>query len=223
MLNKYINSLKKGLSKYLNNLDNYKKELSKNNKKKWTLISVLVILVLGIFAYANMGLFVAATVNGQPITRIKLIRRLEKQGGSQVLDSIITETLIQQEAKNKNIAVTQEDIKLQLDEITKSLEAQGSDLDTALAMQGQTKDDLTESLKLRIMAEKLLSERITIGDDEVKAYYDENKETYPAGSKFEDLKPQILDTLKQQKLSTEYQNWIAEVKQSAKINTLLTF
>ena len=50
---------------------------------------------------SSRGLFVVALVNGEPISRIEVIKALEKQGGKATLDSLVTKKLIAQEARSK--------------------------------------------------------------------------------------------------------------------------
>ncbi|MCL5433096.1 MAG: SurA N-terminal domain-containing protein, partial [Patescibacteria group bacterium] len=85
-----------------------------------------VILVLGILIvlailYLKKDLLIAATVNGQPITRISVVSELESQAGKQVLDQIVTKTLIFQEAKKQNVNVTQKDIDSEIEKLKKEL------------------------------------------------------------------------------------------------------
>jgi len=216
-------SIKTSLNKAQEKASAYKKSIIKNPKKRWTIVIGFIVVVLLILAYANMSLFVAAIVNGKPITRLQLAQELEKQGGKQVLDSIITQKLIDQEAKKNNIVVSQEDVDNQLSAIETQLKAQGTDLDTALAMQGQTRNDLTESLKMKITIEKILGDKINVTDAEIQTYFDQNKDSFPANSKLEDVKNQIIDALTQSKLSTEYQNWLQNIKDNSKIDYLLKF
>jgi len=46
-----------------------------------TAIIILVIIVILALAYIYKGLFIAATVNGSPISRISIIQKLEKSYG----------------------------------------------------------------------------------------------------------------------------------------------
>jgi len=201
----------------------YLKGIRKNPKKKWTFISVFVIALIAIFVYANLGLFVAGIVNGQPISRLRLVKELEKQGGNQVLDSLVTEKLIDQEAKKNGITVTQSDIDNEISAIEDQLKAQGTDLDTALAFQGQTREDLGQTLRVKIIVEKILGNKISVTEDEIKSYFEENKTSFPANSTLESVKDQITSILSQQKLTDEYQKWLSEIKANSKVDLLVNF
>ncbi|MDP2628319.1 MAG: hypothetical protein Q8P15_00280, partial [Nanoarchaeota archaeon] len=92
----------------------------------------LMIIVVAVLAFSLKGLFVAALVNGQPITRLSVIGELEKQGGQQTLASLVNQALIFQEAKRKNVEVSQKEIDEEAKKIEEVLKQQGQDLNTAL-------------------------------------------------------------------------------------------
>jgi len=131
------------------------KPLNKKALNKKTLIALLVIFVL-----VSAGLFlkkelVVATVNGQPISRLTLIREMEKSSGKQVLEGLIGKTLILQEAKKQNALIGQEEIDQEIAKIEENFKNQGQDLNQFLAFQGITKADLEEQIQLQKLAEKL--------------------------------------------------------------------
>ena len=64
-------------------------------KRKYLSIGIGIAFIL-LVLFLLKSVFIAAIVNGQPVWRIPLIRNLEKQGGKQVLNSLITNILIYQ-------------------------------------------------------------------------------------------------------------------------------
>jgi len=106
--------------------------------------------------YLHWGWFVAASVNGEPISRLELIKQLEKQGGQQVIDSLVSKALVYQEAQKKNVQVSEKDIDSEYTKIEEQIKGQGLSMDDALASQGMTKEDLREELKYKLTVEKLL-------------------------------------------------------------------
>src|SRR3989344_445623 len=213
-----IGSLKKGLA---TKVASYKKRLQKkseNPKNKFLIIGFIVVLLLLTVGYKFKGLLIAATVNGQPVTRVSVIKDLEKQGGKQVLDSLVTKVLITQEASKKGVNVTEDDIKKEEDNLEKTLSGQGTTLDNALSLQGLTRNDLADQIRTQKMVEGLLKDKLSISDDELKTYFDQNKTTFAKDAKFDDVKDQVRDQVFRQKLTSEYQTWITDLKKSAKIN-----
>jgi len=125
------------------------------NINKKTLIALLVVFVLIAGGLLLKKELVVATVNGQPIFRLTLIREMEKNSGKQVLEGLIGKTLILQEAKKQNVSIGQEEINQEMAKIEENFKNQGHDLNQLLAFQGMTRTDLEEQIQLQKTAEKL--------------------------------------------------------------------
>ena len=194
-----------------------------NKLKQPKIFIPLAIAIIVFLAFYFKGLFVVALVNGQPITRLSLIAELEKQGGKQTLSALVNQALILQEAKKKNIEVSQGEIDRSAKQIEESLKSQGQDLNTALAMQGLTRQDFLMQLKLRSLVEKLLADQIKVTDKEVNDYIEKNKETLPTDLKEDEIKKGVREQLKQQKMASASQSWLANLTKSAKINYFVSY
>lgn len=190
--------------------------------KSKVLIIVGILITAGLLFYFK-SLFIAATVNGQPISRLSLISELDKQGGKRTLETIITKTLILQEAQKKNASISQQEIDNELKKIEDSLSKQGQNLDQALVSQGMTKSDLTEQIKLQKLIEKMVGKDIKITDKEINDYITQNKDSLGENASSENTGQQVSDQLKQQKLSDKIQTWIGNLQQNAKISYFIKY
>ncbi len=186
---------------------------------KIILFAVAILIILGFFL---KSWFVVAVVNNYPITRLYLDRELEKQGGKQVLEGRISEILILQEARKEKVTVTQDEINQKIAKIEEQLKPQGQTLDAVLAMQGQTRIDLEKQLQLQVLIEKMVGKDVSVSDQEIKDYFDQNAATYPKGTKLEDKKDEIKNTLFNQALGTKFQPWLDNLRQQAKIYSFLS-
>lgn len=191
----------------------------RKSKLFWVPVAVIIALVL----YRFKGVLVAATVNGEPISRISLIQQLEKQGGKTILDNLVTNALILQEAKKQNVTVTPQEISDQINKISDNLKKQGQDLDQALASQGMTKNDLNDQIKLQIIVQKLAGQGIEVTDKEAQDSFNQNKTTYPKNTKFETVKDQIISDLKSQKLNQKISTWLNDLRTKAKISYFVNY
>ena len=185
--------------------------------KPWTLgIGIAVILIItGLFFIKSI--FIAAVVNGSPISRLAVIKELEKQGGKQALESIINKKLIENELNKKKVGATREEIDEEIKKIETQVSSQGNTLASVLAMQGMTEEKLRDQITLQKKLEKLLADKIAITDADVDAYIKDNKTTPPKGVKPEDFRRQVSDQLKQQKFQQEAQKWVSGLTAGAKI------
>ena len=196
-------------------------KLKSFNRKKIILIAALIAAIS--LGYLGKGLFVAALVNGMPISRLTVVKELEKQGGSQTLDNLVVKSLIFQEAKKKGVEVSQSEIDSELSRLEQIVSEQGMTLDEALSLQNQSKKDLLEQIKIQKTVEKILSDKIVVSDEEVKDYFEKNGDLYEDGAKLEDVADDIKNQLAQTKLSSAYQSWITDLKANASINYFVNF
>lgn len=199
-----------------------KKLLLKNKLNKKYLIFVAALLLLVVFVYFFRGLFLVALVNNKPITRLSLIKQLEKESGQATLENIVIKELIMQEANIKGVLISQEDIQREIDSITEVVEAQGTTLDVALSMQGQTIEDLRENIRIQKTAEEILKNEIQVSDQEVLEYFEKNKELYE-DREFVDLEVEIKEQLSQQKLQVKFSELLENLKSKSNIRYFLTF
>jgi foldase protein PrsA len=180
------------------------------------IILFIIIVVVGLVFYFR-GTFIAASVNGVPISRFAVISELEKQGGAQTLDSLITKKLIEAEMSKNKVMVADEEINSEITTIEQQITSQGGTLASALQQQGMTRDQLAEQIKVQKQIEKFLADKAVVADAEVDTYIKDNKITPPAGVKIEDLKVQVKTQLQQMKLTQAAQEWISNLKAGANI------
>lgn len=186
-----------------------------------------LILPIGIFAVAILIWFmrdqvVVATVNGQPITRLAVISELEKKDGKTVLDSLVTENLILQEAQKRGISVSDQDVQNEISKIEKSITSQGQNLDMVLAQQGMTRTDLNRQIKLQLLLKKMVG-TVSVTAKEVQDYMTQNKDSLPESTDEAQLMSQIKAQLEQQKIGEKIQTFVASLQSKAKINYLHSY
>lgn len=196
----------------------------KFKKPKPLVIAIVVAVILVIVAlFFAKGLFVAATVNGSPISRLSVIQELEKQGGKQALEAIIDKKLIETELNKQKMSATKEEIDAEIDKIKTQVAAQGGTLEMALAQQGMTEEKLREQITIQKKLEKLLAEKVAVTETEIDTYIKASKAIPPKDVKMEDFRKQISDQLKQQKFQKEAQKWVSDLTASAKIKYYVNY
>ena len=186
-------------------------------------IAALVILLLAGLLYLSRSLFVAAMVNGQPISRMSVISELEKQSGKQALDTLVTKTLIQQEARKQNVTVNQDEINQEMKKIEDNVKKQGQTLDQVLSLQGMDRKGLEDQIRIQKTVEKILGKDIQVTDKEVTDYITANQEALGLNPEAAETKTQVKDQLTQQKLSEKFQAWIQNLQKNANINYFVSY
>jgi len=190
---------------------------------------LLTIGLTGGILYRFKDQFIVATVNGQPISRLALIKELEKQSGEDVLKVLITQALIWQEAEKQGITVSSEEIAQELKQIEEEMTTQGQDLNQLLELQGMTQDGLKEQIKIQKVAEEIVekdkkdTKDIEVTDEEVEDYFVENEGSFPEDANVEEVKAGIRQQLEQQKLNQAVGLWVESLRENAEITYLKTF
>lgn len=191
-------------------------------RKSYIVFLLILAAVIGILYYFK-GLFIVATVNGQPITRLAVIGELEKRGGNQAVDSLITRELIQQEGKRQNVSVTEKEMDDEIKKLEESLGGKEA-FEQLLQLQGLSRSDLKEQVRMQKLVEKMLAGQIQVTEKEVDEYIEKNKETLLKNTTDSaSLKTNVTQQLKQQKLSEKLKPWLDSLKQKAKIRSFLSY
>lgn len=185
--------------------------------------SVFGVLLLATALYFAKGYVIAGVVNGKPITRAKVAGELERRSGLQVLEGLINQSLIDQEAKKRGITVTKQELDADAKKIEDNMIAQGSTLEVALAQQNLDRQQFMVILMTNKKLEKLIADKVSVSDEEVTAYLDANKDSFPADSDPAALKEQVRTFLQQQKVDGESQNLFTQLRAQAKIRYWATF
>ncbi|NLN14888.1 MAG: foldase [Tissierellia bacterium] len=148
-----------------------------NFRKKFGLLILVLIIGISLVSCSNSEDEIVAKVGDMTITKSEFYEELVRQNGSQVLDNLIADKIMQAEVKELNIEITEEEIEEDLDEMR---EFYGSDeaLNQELANYGLTLDDVKNNIKTNLQIERLLDSYVEITEEEMKEYFEENKSTF---------------------------------------------
>ncbi len=190
-----------------------------------SLKTALIIIIVGAFCgltYYYKGVFVAVTVNGSPITRLAVIKQLEKASGKAALDQMVVQKLIEDEVKKKGITINDNEITDEMKNIENQIIAQGGTLADVLSSQGMTQEDFKTQVTIRKDLEKMLGDKIQVTDAEIDKYITDNQITIPAGQEA-DYKTQIRAQIEQQKFGQEANTFIEALRSQAKITYFVNY
>ena len=199
-----------------------KKVLSSVSKvKKGMLVGGILLVVLigmGVYVYfEKKSWFMAALVNGSPVSRLSVIQELEKQGGKEVLENMIMKKLITDEVHRLKVVIKRADIDAELKKTEEQIVSQGGTLDDARAQQGVTREDLLEQILMKKQIEHILGDKMRVSDEEIEQYVKENKLAPTKNMNAAELKNQVRDQLQSTKFSTEAQRLIADLREKADV------
>jgi len=141
------------------------------------LIIILCAALVPLVIFYEKGNAKVASVNGENINKAELYDLMVKQSGQQALDSLISQKIVDFEAEKQGIAVSEEDIQKEMEQYYKNYGGEEAFIQT-LAASGYTLDDIKKDMILTVKIKKLMEPRISISEDEIKAYFEENKASF---------------------------------------------
>lgn len=165
-----------------------------------------------------------ATVNDAVITQGELQDALMKQYGADVLELLMTNEIIKQEAKAQKIEVTDEELDAEYKVYADYYGSEEALLES-MAIYNMTKDDILNDIKLYLLTVQLLKQEITLTDEEIQAYYEENKTSFTTDDgeqlAFEDVKEDVEAALLEERIDAEYDVWLDEKFEQYDVKTYL--
>ena len=153
-----------------------KKKFKKVSIYKYALLGILLVLAISVTGCKKEEV-VVAKVNNEVITKDDLYEILVKQNGEQLLNSLISEKIINIEAEKQKIEVSEEDIQKEIDKIAGNYGGEEA-FNQAMQYYGYTLEDIKNDLAMNIKIKKLLEPSISISEEEMKNYFETNKETF---------------------------------------------
>ncbi|MES1240562.1 MAG: peptidylprolyl isomerase [Acidobacteriota bacterium] len=140
---------------------------------------------------------VVARVNGVDIKKDELVRQAEQMRMrvmqasrgqqtppldnafyKQILDGLVAQTLLLQDAKKQGVTVSDQDIQPQLDMIRKQF-PDAATFQKALASQGMTEKALADNVRQEALIQKYVTTKVfngvTVSDDAARQFYEQNK------------------------------------------------
>ncbi|WP_418236792.1 peptidylprolyl isomerase, partial [Desulfovibrio sp.] len=98
-----------------------------------------------------------------------------------VLDSMIMDILLEQEAKRLSITVSDSEIDQELTKMMKMRRLNRAQFEAELKKQGMSVDELRKSMKTNMLRQRVMGaevgRRVVVTDDEIRAYYEKHKDT----------------------------------------------
>ena len=150
-------------------------EKLKNNKIMIILILVVVVALAAIVGTSfSSRSETVASVNGEKITSDDLYEILSAQYGSSVVDTLITNKVIELEAKKQGVEVSKDAIDKELASFIESYGGEDS-FNSALEYSGITLDDFKKDVEIYLLTKEMMSKDIEIADEDIEAYFEENK------------------------------------------------
>jgi len=196
------NNLLDKLSKYRN---------FRSSKKFYIILIIAGLLLLAVY---KKNWFIAAIVDGSPITNLDLQMRLNQDFRTQTLTQLINEKIILNEAAKNNAITSETEINNKIKDIETNVGGAQA-LNSLLSQQGQTKETIRQQIKLQLTIEKLYAKDATVSAEEVTNFIEQNKDQMKATDSAGQQK-EAYDAVKNQKLTQIFSQKFQELQTKAK-------
>ncbi|RIU92708.1 peptidylprolyl isomerase [Oceanobacillus picturae] len=146
-------------------------------KKVWVSI-VAVVVAVGVILFVTLSQDgYIAKVNGQEISEEALNSILLSDYGESALDTLITNEIIKQELEKEDIEVTDEELEEEYSELVDSYGSEEA-FQEALTASGVDEAMVKQDIETYLATNKLLEPRITVTEEEMNDYFDENEASF---------------------------------------------
>ncbi|MFJ7954452.1 peptidylprolyl isomerase [Lysinibacillus sp. NPDC096418] len=145
-------------------------------KRSFRVIVLPIVLSALLVGCSNSSDYVAK-VEGEKILQTELDEALLNQYGAEVLDTLITNKIVELEAKKQNINVSDEVIQAEYEEFVEAYGGVDS-VNEVLEANGLTEDALKDNIRNYQLTKQVIAASIEITDEEVEEYFENNKDNY---------------------------------------------
>ena len=118
-----------------------------------------------------------AKVDGEKILQTELDEALRDQYGAAVLDTLITNKIVELEAKKQDITVTDEDIQAEYDELVESYGGEDA-IKEVYEANGLTEEAVKKNIRTYQLTKNVIAASLDITDEEIEQYFEDNKDLY---------------------------------------------
>ncbi|WP_141994153.1 peptidylprolyl isomerase [Bacillus sp. B4EP4a] len=146
--------------------------------------SILIIAGIMVFAMISSTDKTMASIDGEKISKDELYDALVAGYGADTLDLLVTNKLVELEAEKAGIKIKDEEIQKEIDTMVESYGDEKS-LKEQLEASGSSMEALKKDIVVYLQTKKLVEPRITVTDDEISTYFEDNKETFDQAEQVE--------------------------------------
>jgi len=149
-------------------------------KRKMAISAIVACLIVGavlMIGADSSAKNTVASVGDEVITKEELTNTLMELYGQTTLQSLIDNKVIELEAEKQNISVSEKEIDKELQSYMESFGGEDS-FNLALEQSGGTLEQVKSEIENYLKLKKLLEPEIEITEEEMKNYFEENKELF---------------------------------------------
>ncbi|MDF2681739.1 MAG: hypothetical protein K0R47_2929 [Brevibacillus sp.] len=189
-------------------------------------VSVLTVSVL-ILGLAVIGVSqaketttdaVAAKIGNTTITQTQLYDALKQKSGPSVMTQLVAAELFRLEAKSQGVSVTDQELDKLINPVKEKL-GTPEKFQEYLDEKNSTEQEFREKTRLILMRDKLLEKAFPVTEEQIKAYYEKNKDKYDKQT-LEQARPEIVDKVKDKNRRSNIDKWLADLNKKYQVQIM---
>ncbi|WP_246145479.1 peptidylprolyl isomerase [Bacillus rubiinfantis] len=146
--------------------------------KKTIVVIVLLMAVIAVtlgVTFSNND--TVASINGEKISKDELYNELVEQYGSDTVNQLIADKIVAAEAEKQNVTVSDSELNKQIAQLQESYGGEEA-FNQTLESNNTTIEAVKKNMKNYLLVKKILEPDIKITDEEMKTYFEENKDSF---------------------------------------------
>lgn len=177
---------------------------------------------------AEYNAFEKQIVTQQGIDPSTLDDQMRSQIKQQVIDTLVSQTLLEQIVAEENITIPEEEARAQIESMKSQFESE-EEFTNTLETEGLTEDELRSQINTELAIQshleaKLDLDSITVSNEEIQQMYEQTTATAPEETEvppLEEVKEQIRTSVAQQKEQEKVQKYITSLREDADVEVLI--
>lgn len=147
-----------------------------NKKLLYSLLAIGLVAITFVVATGFSKSETVASVEGEKITKDELYDVLVKSQGEEATALLIEEKLVALEMKKEKLSVSDKEVDAELASYVENTGGEDA-FAAALEQSGMTEKQFKENIVQFLSLQKLMEPRIEVTDEEMKAFFEENKDS----------------------------------------------
>ncbi|WNC14202.1 SurA N-terminal domain-containing protein [Brevibacillus brevis] len=181
-------------------------------------ILLVGLAVLGVYQASEQERDPALVKAGDTsITQYQLYDEMKSLYGKQMLNELVAQSLIKQEAKLQNITVSKEDVDKEINGMKQQIGSEEA-FKNYLDSMGMNEEKLRNQLQLLMTRDKLLDKAFPVTEEQIQQYYNANKDQMGSPApELDKVRDQIKNVLVESNRSENYGKWMESLEKNHKV------
>ncbi|MDR7317694.1 peptidylprolyl isomerase [Brevibacillus nitrificans] len=187
-------------------------------------VSVLILglAVIGVSQAKGTGTAssdpVVAKIGDTTITQNQVYDSIKLKSGPNAMTQLVAAELYRLEGKAQGVTVTDEELDKVINPIKEKL-GTADKFQEYLEGKGATEAEFREKTGLIMLRDKLLEKAFPVTEDQIKAYYEKNKDKYEKQT-LEQARPDIIEKVKDKNRRANIDKWLEDLYKKYNVEIL---